>query len=50
MIARMACLFSRDNASPAVAGTPSWMLLTGPGSDANRTCIAEQSLKGIQRG
>ena len=49
MIARKVCLYSRDNVSPAVAATQSSMLPIDR-SDANRTGIAEQSVKGTQRG
>jgi hypothetical protein len=48
MIARKTCLFSGNHVSRA--SSQSWMTLIGRTSGANRTCFAEQSLKGTQRG
>jgi hypothetical protein len=50
MIARKACLFSRNPVSRAVASSQSWMTLIDRGCEANRARITEQPVKGTHRG
>ena len=49
MIARKVCVFPQDKFSRTRAHPQSWLLLMGRGSRANRSCTAEQSVKGAQR-
>jgi hypothetical protein len=50
MIARKICPFPLDHFSSATARIQSWMPVMGSSSGSSRPCIAEQLVKGTQRG